>query len=63
MKLMMIYFASHPLKMPIGDVYPVLDSSKILVACISIIVSALLAGYFPSKKAAEENILEAIFGG
>jgi len=63
MKIMMLYFASHPLKMPIGDVYPVLDSVKISIACISIIISALLAGYFPSKKAAEENILDAIFGG
>ncbi len=63
MQVLMIYFASHPLIMPIGNVYPVLDSSKILIACLSIIASSLVAGFFPSKKAAEENILEAIFGG
>jgi len=63
MNLLMIYFSSHPLIMPIGKVYPVLDSIKILIASISIMISALFAGYFPSKKAADENILDAIFGG
>lgn len=62
-KLIMIYFASNPLRMPIGDVYPLVDSGKLLIASLSIIVASLTAGYFPSKKATEENILEAIFGG
>lgn len=59
----MLYFASNPLKMPIGDVYPLIDLNKLLVASASIIVASLMAGYFPSKKATEDNILDAIFGG
>lgn len=62
-KIMMLYFASNPMKMPIGDVYPVIEFNKLLIASLSIIIASLGAGYFPSKKATEDNILEAIFGG
>lgn len=62
-KLLMIYFASHPLKMPIGDVYPLIEINKILTASASIILASLAAGFFPSKKATDDNILDAIFGG
>ncbi len=62
-KLLMLYFASNPLKMPIGDVYPLIELNKLLIASFSIIVASLAAGYFPSKKATEDNILDAIFGG
>lgn len=62
-KIMMLYFASNPMKMPIGDVYPVIELTKLMTASISIIIASLAAGYFPSKKATEDNILEAIFGG
>lgn len=61
-KILMLYFASNPLKMPIGDVYPLIDLNKLLIASASIIVASLMAGYFPSKKATEDNILDAIFG-
>lgn len=62
-KILMIYFASNPLKMPIGDVYPLIELNKLLIASLSIIFASLAAGYFPSKKATEDNILDSIFGG
>jgi putative ABC transport system permease protein len=62
-KLLMVYFSSNPLKMPIGDVYPLVQTSKLMMASASIILASLAAGYFPAKKATEDNILDAIFGG
>lgn len=62
-KLLMIYFTSNPLKMPIGDIYPLIKLNKLLIASSAIIIASIMAGYFPSKKATEDNILDAIFGG
>lgn len=54
---------AHPLKMPIGDVVPILTSKRLIATAITLILASIVAGYFPSKKAADDNILEAIFGG
>lgn len=59
----LLYLSYNPLIMPIGEVVPILTPGKILTASVSIFLASIAAGYFPSKKAADENILSAIFGG
>ncbi len=53
----------HPLSMPIGDVVPILTTDRLVTTSITLIFASIIAGFFPSKKAADDNILEAIFGG
>ncbi len=53
----------YPLKMPIGDVIPILTTNKLITTVLILVFASVVAGFFPSKKAADDNILEAIFGG
>jgi putative ABC transport system permease protein len=53
----------YPLKMPIGDVIPILTTTKLITTVLILVLASVVAGFFPSKKAADDNILEAIFGG
>lgn len=53
----------YPLSMPIGDVIPILTMERLVTTSIILIFASIVAGFFPSKKAANDNILEAIFGG
>jgi len=53
----------HPLAMPIGDVVPILTGDRLIITSITLIMASIVAGYFPSRKAANDNILDAIFGG
>ncbi len=53
----------HPLAMPIGDVVPILTTERLVTTSLTLIFASIVAGYFPSKKAANDNILDAIFGG
>jgi len=54
---------AYPLKMPIGNVVPILTTTRLVTTAIILILASIVAGFFPSKKAANDNILEAIFGG
>ncbi len=63
MQGLLILLTAHPLAMPIGDVVPILTSDRIITTSITLVFASLIAGFFPSKKAANDNILEAIFGG
>jgi len=53
----------YPLNMPIGQVIPMLTIERLAITSIILIFASIVAGFFPSKKAANDNILEAIFGG
>lgn len=53
----------YPIKMPIGDVIPILTTTKLITTVLILVLASVVAGFFPSKKAADDNILEAIFGG
>ena len=53
----------HPLNMPIGAVVPILTTDRLITTSVTLIFASIIAGFFPSKKAADENILDAIFGG
>lgn len=53
----------YPLSMPIGNVVPILTTNRLVTTAITLILASIVAGFFPSKKAANDNILEAIFGG
>ncbi len=53
----------HPLSMPIGDVVPILTFNRLITTSVTLILASIVAGFFPSKRAADDNILDAIFGG
>jgi putative ABC transport system permease protein len=63
MKLLLLILSTHPLDMPIGPVIPILTTTRLMTTSATLILASIVAGLFPSKKAADENILDAIFGG
>ncbi len=63
MQLLLLLLSIHPLNMPIGPVIPILTTERLMVTSATLILASIIAGFFPSKKAADENILDAIFGG
>ena len=63
MQILLFILTAHPLPMPIGNVIPVSSTKSLVVTSLILILASLVAGFFPSKKAANDNILEAIFGG
>jgi ABC-type transport system, involved in lipoprotein release, permease component len=63
MKLLLLLLSIHPLNMPIGPVIPILTTERLLTTSATLILASVVAGFFPSRKAADENILDAIFGG
>jgi len=63
LKFILLILTIHPIPMPIGDVIPIISSSRLIITSIVLIIASLIAGFFPSKKAANDNILDAIFGG
>ncbi|MDD4049625.1 MAG: FtsX-like permease family protein [Candidatus ainarchaeum sp.] len=63
MQILLALLASYPLSMPIGDVVPLLTIGKLLTTSFILILASIVAGFFPSRKASNDNILDAIFGG
>jgi len=63
MQLLLLLLSIHPLSMPIGPVVPILTNERLLTTSATLILASIVAGFFPSRKAADENILDAIFGG
>lgn len=63
MKLLLLLLSIHPLNMPIGPVIPILTTERLMTTSATLILASVVAGFFPSRKAADENILDAIFGG
>ncbi len=63
MKLLLLLLSIHPLSMPIGQVVPILTTERLMTTSATLILASIVAGFFPSRKAADENILDAIFGG
>jgi len=63
MQILLALLASYPLSMPIGDVVPLLTIGKLLTNSFILILASIVAGFFPSRKASNDNILDAIFGG
>ncbi|MGE0792684.1 MAG: ABC transporter permease [Candidatus Woesearchaeota archaeon] len=63
MQILLALLTMYPLSMPIGDVVPILTTQRLVTTSIILILASIVAGFFPSKKAANDNILEAIFGG
>lgn len=63
MQLLLWLLTIYPLSMPIGQVVPILTIERLVMTSLILILASMVAGFFPSKKAANENILEAIFGG
>ncbi len=63
MKLLLFLLSVHPLSMPKGPVVPILTMERLVTTSFILIFASIVAGFFPSRKAADENILDAIFGG
>jgi len=60
---LLVLLTLHPLNMPIGAVVPILTTQRLITTSVILILASIVAGFFPSKKAADDNILDAIFGG
>lgn len=56
------YLTMNPLRFPIGDVPPLIDTERILGSIITLVIVSLLAGYIPAWKTATEEILDAMRG-
>lgn len=56
------YFAAHPLQVPVGTVGLEIKRLRFMIDAGSLLVMAIGAGLLPSWFAAEENILDAIWG-
>jgi len=63
MQILLMLLTLYPLSMPIGDVVPMLTTTRLITTSVVLIFASVIAGFFPSKKAADDNILDAIFGG
>ncbi|MCK4428806.1 MAG: FtsX-like permease family protein, partial [Candidatus Aenigmarchaeota archaeon] len=62
-KFIIGYFTINPIIMPIGAVIPMVESSNYIFSFSILLVSSLVAGYFPAQGVIKESILEAIFRG
>lgn len=60
--LLVPFFQSHPLELPIGEAGLALNSTALLYNALSLLMAGLVAGFIPSQRAANENILKAIWG-
>ncbi|MDD1712777.1 MAG: FtsX-like permease family protein [Methanoregulaceae archaeon] len=56
------YLTMNPLRFPIGDVPPLIDSGRILQSVISLIIVSIVGGYIPAWKTASEEILDGMRG-
>ena len=56
------YFISNPLDFPIGWVSLKITFDIIRVSNLSLIIAALIGGFFPAYKGAKESILTSIWG-
>lgn len=56
------YFASHPLRFPMGDTSLTLSTGHVLYCVMSLLVAGIMAGFVPAWRVTNENILEAIWG-
>lgn len=63
MQIILMFFTNYPLNMPMGDVVPLMTMERSIITSITLIFASMVAGYFPSRTAANDNILDAVFGG
>ena len=56
------YLIANPLEFPMTYVRPLVEPQLIIQSVISLIAVSLIAGFIPSWKTANENILKAIWG-
>ncbi len=56
------FFVAHPIRFPVGDVSLFIIPEKVLINSISLVVTALTAGFIPSWIAVRETIIDAIWG-
>ncbi len=62
-KFIIWYFTVNPVIMPIGAIFPIVQSSNYVISFFILLCSSVVAGYFPAQGAIKEDILDAIFRG
>lgn len=60
--LLVPFFERRPLMLPIGPSGLAVNSMGLVFNAVSLFLAALIAGFIPSRRAAKENILKAIWG-
>ncbi len=61
--LLIQYFTTHPISMPLGDVIPVWESSLYNKISVMLFIVSVMAGYLASRNIVKEPILDMIFKG
>lgn len=56
------YFVKNPMELPMGGVSLALDNAGIIKNVVSLLIASLIAALIPARRAANENILKAIWG-
>jgi putative ABC transport system permease protein len=56
------YLVRNPIRLPFGDLKPVLTPELVLSSVLAFFLMALLAGSYPAWRAARQNIIKAIWG-
>lgn len=54
------YMTANPLKLPIGNLIPVLGTDALINAALLIVIASIIAGYIPARMASKQKILETI---
>ena len=62
-KFVLFYYTINPIIMPVGPIYPIIDSKDYIFSFIILLVSSVIAGYIPSRGVVKEEILDAIYKG
>lgn len=56
------YLTMNPLRFPIGDVPPLIDTGRIATSIVSLVIVSVIGGYIPAWQTASEDILDAMRG-
>jgi len=56
------YLTVNPLRFPIGDVPPIIDTGRILWSIVSLVLVSIIGGYIPAWQTASEEILDGMRG-
>lgn len=62
LNLIALYFGYNPMTTPMGPIYPEVRLSLIITTFRTILIAAIISGFYPAWKAAKQNIIRSIWG-
>jgi len=62
MNLITVYFSYNPMTTPIGEIYPEVRLNLVLITFRTILIAAVISGFYPAWNAAKQNIIRSIWG-